>query len=118
MRSKIVIGLIFCTIAVFLHFYNGNKIVRYTKQYSMLEKTFAAEKNINTEQLVELDDMRSGRHIASLVRVEMSNFITDKPAGSVIYVHEPSPKSEQGSYCIIDLIATKAEAKTVEVLLD
>ncbi|HNX38137.1 MAG TPA: hypothetical protein PL124_05595 [Candidatus Cloacimonadota bacterium] len=118
MRSKMVIAIIVCVIAVFLHFNNGNKIVRYTKQYSMMEKSFAAEKNINTEQLVELDDMKSGRHIASLVRVEMSNFVADKPAGSVIYVHEPSPKSEKGSYCIIDLIASKAEAKTIEVILD
>ena len=118
MRGKFVIFILVCVASVFLHFNNGNKIVRYTKDYSNLEKTYNAEKNINTEQLVELDDLRSGRHLASLVRVELNNFIPDQEAGSVIYVHEPSPKAESGSYCIIDLLASRAEAKNVEILLD
>ena len=107
-----------CVASVFLHFNNGNKIVRYTKELSNMEKTYNAEKNINTEQLVELDDLKSGRHLASLVRVELNNFIPDQQAGSVIYVHEPSPKTEKGSYCIIDLIASRAEAKDIEIILD
>ncbi|PKN75343.1 MAG: hypothetical protein CVU49_03505 [Candidatus Cloacimonetes bacterium HGW-Cloacimonetes-2] len=118
MRGKITILIILVVVAVFLRFNNGNKVVRYTKQYSALEKTYNAEKNINTEQMVELDDLKSGRHIASLVRVELSNFIADKPAGSVIYVHEPSKEQNQASYCIIDLIASRAEAKNVEIILD
>jgi hypothetical protein len=103
---------------VFLNFFNNNRVVQYTRKYSELEKTYNAEKNINTELLVELDDLRSGRHIASLVRVEMSNFIPDQEAGKIIYVHEPSPKQEKGSYCIIDLISSKAEAKNVQIQLD
>lgn len=118
MRGKIIILAIVLVTAIFLYFHNGNQVGRFTKQYSALEKTLNAEKNINTEQLVELDDLRSGRHISSLVRVELSNFIADKPAGSVVYVQEPSPKQENNSYCIIDLIASRAVAKNVEVILD
>ncbi len=105
-------------LAVFFSFFNNNRVVQYTRKLSSLEKTFNAEKNINTELLVELDDLRSGRHIASLVRVELSNFIPEQEAGKIIYVHEPSPKQEQGRYCIIDLLASKAEAKNVQILLD
>ncbi|HQJ96763.1 MAG TPA: hypothetical protein PLN17_06545, partial [Candidatus Cloacimonas sp.] len=61
---------------------------------------------------------RSGRHIASLVRVELSNFIPDQQAGKIIYVHEPSAKQDKKTYCIIDLLTTKAEAKNIQVLLD
>ncbi|HOH47140.1 MAG TPA: hypothetical protein PLX59_04815 [Candidatus Cloacimonadota bacterium] len=118
MRGKFAVLILVFVAAVFMYFHNGNQVVRYTKQYSNLEKTLNAEKNINTEQLVELDDLRSGRHISSLVRVELSNFIADKPAGSVVYVQEPSPKQEDKSYCIIDLIASRAEAKNVEIILD
>ena len=118
MRGKILIFVALLAIAVFLNFFNNNRVVQYTRSLSDLEKTYNAEKNINTELLVELDDLRSGRHIASLVRVEMSNFIPDKEAGKVIYVHEPSPKQEKGSYCIIDLLASKAEAKNINILLD
>jgi hypothetical protein len=92
--------------------------VKYTRTISALEKTYYADKNINTELLVEYDDLRSGRHIASLVRVELSNFIPDQEAGKIIYVHEPSPKQEKKNYCIIDLLAKKAEAKNVQILLD
>lgn len=118
MRAKLVIALLIGLTAVFLHFFNGNKVVRYTKDYSAQEKALNAEKNIHTEQMVELDDLRSGRHIASLVRVELSNFISDKPAGSVVYVQEPSPRQETGSYCIIDLIASRAVAKNIEIIPD
>ena len=118
MRAKFVMILIIAAVAVYLHFNNGNKVVRYTKELAVLEKAHNAEKNIHTEQLVELDDLRSGRHIASLVRVELANFIADKPAGSVIYVQEPSAREEKGSYCIIDLIASRAVAKNVEIILD
>ncbi|MDY0152493.1 MAG: hypothetical protein RBS43_09510 [Candidatus Cloacimonas sp.] len=118
MRGRLLILIALLAGAIFLSFYNNNRVVQFTRKLSDLEKTFNAEKNINTELLVELDDLRSGRHIASLVRVEMSNFIPDKEAGKIIYVHEPSPKQEKGSYCIIDLISSKAEAKNVQILLD
>jgi len=118
MRGRIMILIALMGAAFFFSFFNNNRVVQYTRQFSVLEKTFNAEKNINTELLVELDDLRSGRHIASLVRVEMSNFIPEQEAGKIIYVHEPSPKQEKGNYCIIDLIASKAEAKNVQILLD
>ncbi len=89
-----------------------------TKQLSSLEKAHAAEKNINTELLVDLDDLRSGEHIASLVSVQLSNFVPQQEQGKIIYVHEPSEEQEKGSYCIIDLISTKAQAKEVQILLD
>ncbi|MDD4148126.1 MAG: hypothetical protein PHO85_06375 [Candidatus Cloacimonetes bacterium] len=118
MRGKIIVLIILVVICGFFSFFNNNKIVSYTRRLSNVEKTFNAEKNINTELLVEHDDLRSGRHIASLVRVEMSQFIPDNEQGSIIYVHEPSPSQEADSYCIIDLIATRAEAKNVTVMLD
>lgn len=93
-------------------------MVADTRKLSEAEKTYNAEKNINTELLVEYDDLRSGRHIASLVRVEMSQFIPEKEQGRVIYVHEPALDKKESSYTIIDLIASKAEAKTVEIMLD
>jgi len=118
MRGRILILVSLFAVVFFLSFYNNNRIVKYTRTISALEKTYYAEKNINTELLVEYDDLRSGRHIASLVRVELSNFIPDQEAGKIIYVHEPSPKQEKKNYCIIDLLAKKAEAKNVQILLD
>jgi len=52
------------------------------------------------------------------VRVELSQFIPDQEQGKVIYVHEPAPDKKESSYTIIDLIASKAEAKNVEIMLD
>ncbi|MDD3523915.1 MAG: hypothetical protein PHQ41_04370 [Candidatus Cloacimonetes bacterium] len=118
MRGRIIVLIILTTICVFFSFFNNNRVVSYTRRLSVVEKTYNAEKNINTELLVEHDDLRSGRHIASLVRVEMSQFIPDNEQGSIIYVHEPSPAQEKNAYCIIDLIATRAEAANVNIMLD
>ncbi|MDZ4182496.1 MAG: hypothetical protein U1B83_06445 [Candidatus Cloacimonadaceae bacterium] len=93
-------------------------MVGYTRFLSYLEKTQAAEKNINTELKVEHDDLRSGKHIASLVRIEMGNFVPKQQQGKIIYVHEPGTRQEKGNYCIVDLIASKAQAKEVQVILD
>ncbi len=118
MKGKAILIAIVFLLSIFCYYYNGNKIVQYTKDMSGLEKTYNASKNINTELLVELDDLRSGRHISSLVTVELNNFVPETEKGSVIYVHEPSSKQEKGKYCIIDLIASRAEAKTLNVIRD
>ena len=118
MKGKMIILGVAILLAVFFHYLNGNKIVQYTKGISTLEKTLNAENNINTELLVEHDDLRSGRHVSSLVTVELNNFVSDTQKGSVIYVHEPSAKQDKGSYCIIDLFATKAQAKAINVIPD
>lgn len=118
MRGWILSLVILGAMCGFLNFFNNNKVVAYTRRLSAVEKTYNAEKNINTELLVELDDLRSGRHIASLVRVEMSHFIPEQEHGKIIYVHEPSAQQENSGYCIIDLIASKAEAKNVSIILD
>lgn len=118
MRAKLTIFIVLAIIAGFLHFWNANKIVQQTKLLSKLEKTYAAEKNINTELLVELDELRSGEHISSLVRVELSNFVPSEEQGKIIYVQEPADEQEKGSYCIIDLFASKAQAKEVQIQLD
>nr|MDK2851656.1 hypothetical protein [Candidatus Cloacimonadota bacterium] len=118
MRGKIISLMFFALLCLFLSFVNNNKVVSYTRRLAELEQTYNAEKNINTELLVEHDDLRSGRHIASLVRIEMSQFIPEKEQGHIIYVHEPSQKQEKSSYCIIDFIATKAEAKNVTIIPD
>jgi len=117
-RGKLICLLILATLCGFLNFYNNNKVVNYTRRLAMVEKTFNAEKNINTELLVEHDDLRSGRHSASLVSVEMSQFIPETELNRIIYVHEPSEQQEQSDYCIIDLIASRAEAKNVNIILD
>ena len=118
LRGKLITLIILATVCGFLNFFNNNKIVSYTRRLASVEKCFNAEKNINTELLVEHDDLRSGRHIASLVRVEMSQFIPEQGQGMIVYVHEPSQKQEKSGYCIIDLIATKAEAKNLSIILD
>ncbi len=118
MRGRIICLVILSAVCGFLNFFNNNKVVSYTKRLSNIEKTYNAEKNINTELLVELDDLKSGRHIASLVRLELSQFIPEQEQGKIIYVHEPSPKQEENGYCIIDLIASKAEAKNIQIMLD
>jgi len=117
-RGRVIVLIILIAICGFLSFFNNNKVVSYTRRLSNIEKNYNAEKNINTELLVELDDLKSGRHIASLVRIEMSQFIPEKEQGKIIYVHEPSTKQEKSGYCIIDLIASKAEAKNVQIMLD
>ncbi len=118
MKGKFIIVSIVMLLAIFFHYYNGNKIVHFTKEMSTLEKTLNAESNINTELLVEHDDLRSGRHIASLVTVELNNFISESQKGSIIYIHEPSTKQDKSNYCIIDLIASRAEAKTISIIPD
>ncbi|HOC95736.1 MAG TPA: hypothetical protein PK802_04610 [Candidatus Cloacimonadota bacterium] len=118
MRGRITVLLMLLAVAGFMHFWNANKVVRQTKYLSKLEKSYAAEKNIHTELMVELDDLRSGKHVASLVRVELSNFVPSEEQGKVIYVQEPVEEKEKDGYCIIDLIAQKAQAKEVQVLLD
>jgi len=117
-RGRLIILVILAAICGFLNFFNNNRVVADTRRLSDVEKTYFAEKNINTELLVEHDDLRSGRHIASLVRVELSQFIPEHEQGRVIYVHEPAPDKSENSYTIIDLIASKAEAKNVEIMLD
>lgn len=118
MRGKLVIALILTLAVGFLNFWNANKIVHQTQQIAKLETRYSAEKNINTELKVEQDDLRSGKHLASLVRVELSNFVPREEQGKIIYVHEPADIKDKESYCIIDLFASKAQAKEVQILLD
>ncbi len=118
MRATVSFIILALAIAMFLNFWNANKVVQQTRYLSELEKTYAAEKNINTELKVELDDLRSGENIASLVRVELSNFVPSEDRGKIIYVQEPPAEEPKGDYCIVDLISSKAEAKEVQVLLD
>ncbi|MDD2331390.1 MAG: hypothetical protein PHI68_01925 [Candidatus Cloacimonetes bacterium] len=108
MKGKLLILVAVIIAAVFCHFYNSNKIVRYTRELSDVEKTYNAEKNITTELILELDDLKSGKHIASLVAIELHDFVPEKYQNNIIYVHEPSSKEEKASYCIVDLFASKA----------
>lgn len=110
--------LLLFAMAVFYHFWNANKVVIYTRKQSCLEKTLAAEKNINTELLVELDDLRSGRNISSLVSVELSGFVPEKQHGRIVYIHEPGERQEKRSYAIVDLISSKAQAKDIQIIPD
>ena len=118
MRGKLLVLLLVGIAAGFLHFWNASRIVEQTKQLAKYERAYAADKNINTELQVELDDLRSGKHIASLVRVELSNFVPKEEQGKIIYVHEPASPAAKENYCIIDLIASRAVAKEVEIIED
>ncbi|MDI3504019.1 MAG: hypothetical protein PWP64_955 [Candidatus Cloacimonadota bacterium] len=117
-RGMLISLIILAALCGFLSFFNNNKIVSYTRELATAEKAYNAEKNINTELVIEHDDLRSGRHPASLVRIERRHFIQDQDQSRIIYVHEPSEKQEKNSYCIIDLIATKAEAKNLNIIPD
>ncbi|MBW6513903.1 MAG: hypothetical protein K0B87_04000 [Candidatus Syntrophosphaera sp.] len=118
MRGKFAILALFAIGIGFLNFWNAHKIVHQTRELAKLETAHAAEKNINTELRVEHDDLRSGKHIASLVRVELNNSLPREQQGKIIYVHEPADSKDEANYCIIDLFASKAQAKEVQILLD
>lgn len=118
MRGKITILVILAVVAIFLHFRNAGDVVTLTRERGHLEKGCAAEKNINTELMVELNDLRSGKNISSLVSVELSGFVPEKQEGQIIYVHEPGKTQKEASYCIVDLISSKAEAKDIQIIPD
>ncbi len=103
MRGRILILVSLFAIVFFLNFITTT-VFNYTRQISYRKDLLKREKNINTELLVELDDLlRSGKHIASLVRVELSNFIPEKQAGKIIFALSPS-KQEKKTYCIISVV--------------
>ncbi|HNU54801.1 MAG TPA: hypothetical protein PLI58_05355 [Candidatus Syntrophosphaera sp.] len=116
MRAKFVILILIAVVAVFANFWNANQMVRATQKLARMETKLAAEKNINTELRVESDDLRSGRQFAELMSADASG--QPVQAGKIIYVHEPADKQSRESYCIIDLFASKAQAKEVQILLD
>ncbi len=118
MRAKFVILILLVVLAGFAHFWNANQIVRDTQQLARMETTNAAEKNINTELKVERDDLRSGRQFAGLVTLDADGKPVAPSQGKVIYVHEPAGEQNKTDYCIIDLFASKAQAKEVQILLD
>ncbi|MCB5245337.1 MAG: hypothetical protein LHW61_01625 [Candidatus Cloacimonetes bacterium] len=118
MRARFCIFLLLLLIIIFINFWNAHQIVGQTQELANLEKKVAAEKNINTELLVERDDLRSGKNIASLVRVELDHFNPLEEQGKIIYVHEPVNTEDKTSYCIIDLFTTRAQAREVKIQLD
>lgn len=118
MRGKFIILLVLLFAAGFFNFWNAHRIVRQTKHLARLETEYLAVKNINTELRVELDELRSGKNKESLVRVGAEAYQPEQEQGKIIYVHEPADVQDPGSYCIIDLFATKAQAKEVQVMLD
>jgi len=118
MRGRLITLLLVAAAAVFFNFWNARKVLTYTRALDHMEKTVNAVKNINSELEIEYDDLCSGQNLSSLVSVELSNFIPDQQQGRIIYVHEPSPAKAKDSYCIVDLIATKAQAKDIQIIPD
>jgi hypothetical protein len=118
MRGRLIIFLLVAATAVFFNFWNARKVLNYTRSMDHIEKTVAAVKNINTELEIEYDDLCSGPKHLSLVSVELSNFIPEQQQGRIIYVHEPRSAETRDSYCIVDLIATKAQAKDIQIIPD
>ncbi len=115
MRAKFVTLILITVAAVFASFWNANQIVHETQKLARLETKHAAEKNINTELRVERDELRSGDQFAGLISSSES---MPEQAGRIIYIHEPADKQDPANYCIIDLFASRAEAKEVQILLD
>jgi hypothetical protein len=118
MRAKTFIILIVIVAAWFINFWNAHTIAKDIQTLANLDMSVAAEKNRNTLLMVENKDLRSGTNIASLVRVEMNDFVQEKEQGKIIYVQEPADSVVKGNYCIVDLIASKAHAATVGELKD
>jgi hypothetical protein len=112
MKGRLLVLILIFVACVFLHFFNGNLQLRLTQKMSLMEKTYQAERNINTELMIEHDDLISGRSISSLVPTEMSKYIPKEKAKNVLYVQEPTPQKTPTYYCIIDLLTPKAEAVT------
>ncbi|NLK50728.1 MAG: hypothetical protein GX294_08780 [Candidatus Cloacimonetes bacterium] len=118
MRARLIIFLFVLSVAVFFNFYNARKVLTHTRSIDQMEKTVNAAKNIKTELEVEYDDLCSGQNLSSLVGVELNGFIPEQQQERIIYVHEPHPDTAKDSYCIVDLIATKAQAKDVQIIPD
>lgn len=118
MRAKFVILLLLIVAAGFANFWNANQIVRDTQELARLETKYAAEKNINTELKVERDDLHSGKQFAGLVNIGANGEPIPSGHGKIIYIHEPADTKNQARYCIIDIFASKAQAKEVQILLD
>lgn len=116
MKGRIVVLLLILLLFTYLDFTNKRKILVYTQTIDQIEKSINATKNINTELMVEYDDLCSPDNISNLVSVELQQSELDR--GRIVYVQEPCEKTETSSYCIVDLIATKAEASQVQVIPD
>ena len=118
MRARFCIFLLLLLTIIFINFWNAHQIVGQTRELAKLEKQVAAEKNINTELIVERNDLCSGKNIASLVRVALDHLNPQEEQGKIIYVHEPTNTEDKTNYCIIDLFTTKAQAREVNIQLD
>ena len=112
MKGKLLWLVIVFVLGIFFHYLNANHIMKYTILNNQLEKSYQAEKNINTELRIEHDDLMSGNSINSIVPVEMSKYVPKEKSGNVIYIQEPVHQKTPTYYCIIDLFTPKAEATT------
>ncbi len=111
-KGRILLAILSIMLYVFFHCFNGNQILRSTKRVTSLEKSLKAEQSINTELMIEHDDLISGRNISSLVPNELSKYVPKQKAQNVVYVQERHKPKSPDYYCIIDLLTPKAEAVT------
>lgn len=116
MKGRIVILLLITLLFFYLDFSNQRKILVYTQTIDQIEKSINATKNINTELMVEYDDLCSPDNISNLVSVELQH--SKQNRGRVVYVQEPCSDAQSSSYCIVDLISTKAEASHIQIIPD
>jgi hypothetical protein len=112
MKGRLIFVILALLGYIFFHCFNGNLILHSTQKMSQMEKTFQAERNINTELMIEHDDLVSDRSIAGLISDDMSKYVPKEKAGNVIYIQEPAQLKTPTYYCIIDLLTPKAEAIT------
>lgn len=118
MRTRFLSLILLIVVAGFLNFWNAGKIVSHTQQLARLETKLAAEKNIHTELKVERDDLRNGSLFGDQAFIAEYGLSQQMNMGQLIYVHEPIDEENRDGYCIIDLLATKAQAKEIQILPD
>ncbi len=116
MIGRFLLAALVVIVCFGFYFRNITKALVYTQNIDQLEKTINATQNINTELMVEYDDLCSSDNISSLVSLEIQH--SGQKRGRVVYVQEPCEQTPSSSYCIVDLIATKAEASNVQIIPD
>jgi hypothetical protein len=115
MKGKSLLVVLVIIISGFFHFFNANLILRSTQETSRLEKTFHAERNINTELTIEKNELTSDKYISTAVHPDMRRTTTQGKAQNLIFVKEPEQQKSLNYYCIIDLLTPKAEATTAVI---
>ncbi len=103
--------LFFILIAIFLHFFNENQIVKATKETARLRKLFNAEKTINTEFWIYNYQLNSRDRILQYASTDLGMICPKTDGEQVIYIKENETK-DKILFSLIDFIIPEAQALT------